>query len=63
MENQVDNIFTSRPGQAQIISDTLKGSYYANPVVDRPNVSENLRKDYPEYYSANICSCPTVCWA
>ncbi|KAI0050658.1 Clavaminate synthase-like protein [Auriscalpium vulgare] len=34
--------------------DTLKGSYYANPVVDKPSVSEALQKAYPEYYGTNI---------
>jgi hypothetical protein len=35
--------------------DTLKGSYYANPVVDTPTVSEEQVKAYPEYYGTNIC--------
>ncbi|KAK1232384.1 hypothetical protein PQX77_004476 [Marasmius sp. AFHP31] len=34
--------------------DTLKGSYYANPVVDVPKVSDEDRSNYPEYYGANI---------
>jgi len=34
--------------------DTLKGSYYANPVVDEPDVSKELRDTYPEYYGKNI---------
>jgi hypothetical protein len=34
--------------------DTLKGSYYANPVVDHPKVSDELRKQYPESYNGNI---------
>ncbi|KAN0125045.1 hypothetical protein V8E52_001597 [Russula decolorans] len=34
--------------------DTLKGSYYANPVVDEPSVHPNLREAYPEYYGNNI---------
>lgn len=34
--------------------DTLKGSYYANPVVDSPTVSPDLRAAYPEYYGNNI---------
>ncbi|ETW87623.1 hypothetical protein HETIRDRAFT_99947 [Heterobasidion irregulare TC 32-1] len=34
--------------------DTLKGSYYANPVVDRPTVAAALQKAYPEYYGANV---------
>ena len=33
----------------------MKGSYYANPVLDEPTVSEELRKAYPEYYGKNIC--------
>jgi len=34
--------------------DTLKGSYYANPIVDEPSVSEAQREAYPEYYHKNI---------
>ncbi|OCH96691.1 Clavaminate synthase-like protein [Obba rivulosa] len=34
--------------------DTLKGSYYANPVVDSPKVSPAEREAYPEYYGENI---------
>ncbi|KAJ6574686.1 Clavaminate synthase-like protein [Mycena capillaripes] len=34
--------------------DLLKGSYYANPVVENPNVSPALREAYPEYYNKNI---------
>ncbi|KAF7306569.1 RIC1 domain-containing protein [Mycena indigotica] len=34
--------------------DLLKGSYYANPVVDHPPVSDALREAYPEYYNKNI---------
>jgi len=34
--------------------DTLKGSYYANPVIDAPSVHRTLQKTYPEYYGVNI---------
>lgn len=34
--------------------DLLKGSYYANPTVDKPNVSPRHIKDFCEYYSNNI---------
>ncbi|KAI0803138.1 Clavaminate synthase-like protein [Irpex lacteus] len=34
--------------------DTLKGSFYANPVLDEPSVSPILREAYPEYYGKNI---------
>ncbi|KZT06313.1 Clavaminate synthase-like protein [Laetiporus sulphureus 93-53] len=34
--------------------DTLKGSYYANPVIDTPDVPQTLRDAYPEYYGSNI---------
>ena len=37
------------------LADTMKGSYYANPVLDVPNVSVELRQAYPEYYGQNIC--------
>lgn len=38
-----------------VLLDTMKGSYYANPVLDEPNVSAQLREAYPEYYGKNIC--------
>ncbi|KAK7058364.1 WD40 repeat protein [Paramarasmius palmivorus] len=38
--------------------DTLKGSYYANPIVDVPSVSAEDRSSYPEYYGANIWPAP-----
>ena len=34
----------------------MKGSYYANPVVDEPNVPAELKEAYPEYYGKNICA-------
>ena len=34
--------------------DTFKGSYYANPVLDDPPVSDDLKRDFKEYYSRNI---------
>ncbi|KEP48457.1 2OG-Fe(II) oxygenase family containing protein [Rhizoctonia solani 123E] len=34
--------------------DTLKGSYYANPVVDEPNVDPEQKEAHPEYYGKNI---------
>ena len=36
------------------VPDTLKGSYYGNPLVDTPNVSEEIKKKHPEYYKGNI---------
>ncbi|KAG6837880.1 hypothetical protein H0H93_013033 [Arthromyces matolae] len=36
----------------------LKGSYYANPIIDVPTVSENEGKAYPEYYGENIWPAP-----
>ncbi|EJU00975.1 Clavaminate synthase-like protein [Dacryopinax primogenitus] len=34
--------------------DLLKGSYYANPIIDVPSVSDDLRQEFPEYYNNNI---------
>ncbi|KAG8923802.1 hypothetical protein FRC02_010902 [Tulasnella sp. 418] len=34
--------------------DTLKGSYYANPLLDDPQVSEEERLQYPWYHRNNI---------
>ena len=44
------------------VADTMKGSYYANPVLDEPSVSTELRKAYPEYYGKNICSHKLLCY-
>ena len=37
------------------LTDVLKGSYYANPIIDTPDVSDEDRKAYPEYHGSNIC--------
>lgn len=37
------------------ISDTLKGSFYANPIVEEITVSDEERRQFPEYYGKNIC--------
>jgi hypothetical protein len=29
------------------VADILKGSYYANPTVDSPDVSGELKKEFP----------------
>ena len=42
-------------------ADTLKGSYYANPIVDVPSVPPQLREAYPEYYGTNICQFSPFC--
>ncbi|KIM67035.1 hypothetical protein SCLCIDRAFT_1210495 [Scleroderma citrinum Foug A] len=34
--------------------DTLKGSYYANPIIDGPNVSPTMKEQHREYYRDNI---------
>lgn len=34
--------------------DTMKGSFYANPIVDEPNVPEDLKLQFPEYYGKNV---------
>lgn len=36
-------------------TDILKGSFYANPIVDSPTVPEEEKFAYPEYYGQNIC--------
>lgn len=38
------------------LSDTLKGSYYANPIVEDISVPDDERKRFPEYYGKNICA-------
>ena len=43
------------PGSYHLFTDTLKGSYYANPMVDAPEVTAEQRQAYPEYYGTNIC--------
>lgn len=37
-----------------ILPDTLKGSYYANPLVDNPRVDKSEQEAHPEYYGRNI---------
>lgn len=34
--------------------DTQKGSYYANPLLDHPEVSDEKRAAHPEYYAGNV---------
>ncbi|KAF9023407.1 Clavaminate synthase-like protein [Hymenopellis radicata] len=34
--------------------DVLKGSYYANPIIDVPSVSQELAEEWKEYYRPNI---------
>ncbi|KAK8869846.1 hypothetical protein IAR55_000414 [Kwoniella newhampshirensis] len=34
--------------------DMQKGSYYANPLLDEPPVSNELKKAHPEYYAGNV---------
>src|ERR1700682_2642853 len=36
------------------VSDTLKGSFYNNPTIDSPCVSDSLRQAYPSYYRRNV---------
>jgi hypothetical protein len=36
-------------------SDYLKGSYYANIIVQESTISEAQKVAYPEYYGSNIC--------
>ncbi|KAF9229600.1 Clavaminate synthase-like protein [Gyrodon lividus] len=36
--------------------DTLKGSYYANPIIDVPDVPPELRDQHREFYRSNICA-------
>ena len=39
------------------VPDTLKGSYYANPIVDRPQVSAARKAEYPyEMLSFQVCA-------
>lgn len=33
--------------------DTAKGSFYANPLLDSPDVAQDLKETYPEYYEGN----------
>ncbi|WRT67106.1 uncharacterized protein IL334_004072 [Kwoniella shivajii] len=34
--------------------DIQKGSYYANPLVDHPDVTDAVRSTHPEYYAGNV---------
>jgi hypothetical protein len=43
--------------------DTLKASFYANPVVDNPTFTIDEQRAFPEYYGSNICmSNSTLSW-
>ena len=35
--------------------DTLKGSYYANPIVDVPNVDPVVKAQHRPLYGNNVC--------
>ncbi|CAN6699487.1 unnamed protein product [Malus baccata var. baccata] len=35
-------------------ADTLKGSFYANPILDSPTTDESLIQRYPSYCGSNI---------
>ncbi len=48
------------PSHWKFHTDTLKGSFYANPVLDEPSVSPILREAYPEYYGKNICKLSAI---
>jgi hypothetical protein len=37
-------------------ADYMKGSFYANPIIDNPTVSASEREAYPEYYGKNLSS-------
>lgn len=49
--------------------DSLKGSYYANPLVDNDNLPQDLRDQYPSYCrfghsavkSIHVTYCCTIC--
>lgn len=56
MGNQVSPLAIASISNPNPLLDTLKGSYYANPTVDKPTVDDALRAQYPEYYSDNICT-------
>lgn len=34
--------------------DTLKGSFYANPILDEPSTTPEQNLEFPEYYSHNV---------
>ena len=55
MESQVRLLLYRIYRRADLFIDTLKGSYYANPLVDSPDVSAQDKQSYPEYYGENIC--------
>lgn len=57
MESQVTQFWFVPDGHSKLNldQDTLKGSYYANPIIDTPDVSPELREQYGEYYRSNIC--------
>jgi hypothetical protein len=58
MEGQVRSIYVAyTSSSSRPYTDFLKGSYYANIVVNESFVSDSQREAYPEYYGVNICEC------
>jgi hypothetical protein len=51
-----DHVYCPLPGHLFTMElDTLKGSYYANPVVDVPDVNPAVKAAYPPIYGNNVC--------
>jgi hypothetical protein len=53
--NSVSYTAAKRPLTVKL--DTLKGSYYANPVVDVTNVHPAVKAEYRPFYGDNVCMC------
>lgn len=62
MGNQVNSlcIFLSDHHHYTSHRDTLKGSFYANPIVENVTVSDEEKRQFPEYYGKNICMSATM---
>ncbi|KAM2193693.1 hypothetical protein ACFX1R_027951 [Malus domestica] len=43
-----------KSGKPDITLYTLKGSFYANPILDTPTTDESLIQRYPSYCGSNI---------
>ncbi|KAG6844275.1 hypothetical protein H0H87_008224 [Tephrocybe sp. NHM501043] len=54
LDESVREKYTDPASHYSYVLDVLKGSYYANPIVEAPTVSDAEQAAYPEYYGRNM---------
>ena len=55
MAGRVSRVFFLSSNILSIVADTLKGSFYANPIQVDCTASPEEIHAFPEYYGKNIC--------